>query len=59
MSETWKVRMPKLARIMSSMPATKASENMPACSTPTSWVMMIVRRGKTMPNDVTPAVFHM
>ena len=32
------------------MPVTKASENMPACSTPTSWVTTMVRNGNTMPH---------
>ena len=59
MSDTWKVRTPKFERIISSVPATKAMENMPACSAPTSWVHTMVSSGKTMPQMLVPTVFQM
>lgn len=43
---------------MSSDPVTKASENMPACSTPTSWVTTMVRNGNTMPHAAMPKVLQ-
>ena len=43
---------------MSSMPVENASENMPACSVPASWVAMIERMGSDMPHTVVPMVFH-
>ncbi|WP_371298406.1 hypothetical protein [Paraeggerthella sp.] len=43
---------------MSSVPVTNASENMPACSTPTSCVTTMVRKGNTMPHVAMPSVLH-
>ena len=43
---------------MSSDPVTNAMENMPACSTPTSWVTTTVRKGNTMPHAAMPIVLH-
>ena len=35
-----------------------AMENMPACSTPTSCVVTMVRMGNVMPQVPTPMEFH-
>ena len=43
---------------MSSDPVTKASENMPASSTPASCVTTMVRTGNTMPHALVPSVLH-
>ena len=43
---------------MSRVPATKAMENIPACSAPTSWVQTMVSSGNTMPQTLVPAVFQ-
>ena len=43
---------------MSSVPTTKAMENMPAPSAPASCVATTVRMGKVKPHTAVPMVFH-
>ena len=44
---------------MMSVPVTKAMENLPASSAPTSCVHTMVSSGKTMPQMLVPTVFQM